>query len=100
MNIINAVIAIGNSDDKLTQHEWYQFCQEVNVTVRKYMNHVHANTYSLPNSMYQNAVWVFEVQGTLVGGLKHSLAQVAAEFKQDSIALILGQTEFVEAKHG
>lgn len=99
MNIINAVIAIGNSDDRLTQHEWYQFCQETNVIVRKYMNHVHANTYSLPNSMYQNAVWVFEVPEHLLGGLKHSLALTGAEFKQDSIALIIGTTEFVEASN-
>lgn len=34
-------IAIGNSDDKLTQQEWAKFYHFTDIDVRKYADHVH-----------------------------------------------------------
>lgn len=97
----NVYITIGNSDDGLKQEDWYRFCDSVNMLVRGYFTHVYANTYSLPNSKYQNAIWSFVMHSELLPALRTRLAQLAQEFQQDAIALAaVGEVEMVKPGDG
>lgn len=93
---MNATICIGNSDDKLTQLEWARFQRSVQAEMELRYPIRFAGT-SLPNVTWQNACWVVEV-GDDALHLKAVLAVLARDFKQDSIALMLGEPEFIEPK--
>jgi hypothetical protein len=90
------VIQIGNSDNKLTQQEWSRFYNHIHNLVDDYGT-VHFRGTSLPNAPYQNACFVIESES--MDGLKYQLGITAKDFKQKSIALTIGDTEFVEARN-
>jgi hypothetical protein len=79
-------VAIGNSDNKLDQWQWSEFCREVNESIRAYAHEVHGEWYSLPNVQWQNACWSFVLNDT---GKSQQLAlelkRHAQTFDQDSI---------------
>lgn len=93
-------IHIGNSDDRLTNPEWSQFCRRVADLVGEFVTaHTdrHAGLigswFSYPACPYQSAVFAvlmpttgFADAGNLLIG---QLREVAAEFGQDSIAVHL-----------
>jgi hypothetical protein len=89
------VITIGNSDDKLTQKEWFLFWINVRDAVVQHSKQVHGEFLSASNSQYQNACWL--VEGDLSPVLRDHLAYWAAFYRQDSIAVTSGETEFVKA---
>lgn len=96
-------ILIGNSDDKLTQREWAQFIQAVeNVIVplcdadaRTQKLRQHFTGGSPSGAPWQNYCWVFEREGESWDDLHDRLADVARRFRQDSIALLIGDTRFI-----
>src|SRR5678815_3120886 len=82
-------ITIGNSDDKLRQARWADFCREVDKALRfpTFIRHFHG--HSLPNAPWQNAIWAIEMSDAtevIVDAVKEKLRRIADEFKQDSIA--------------
>jgi hypothetical protein len=93
------VIQIGNSDEKLTQAEWSEYIAAVNQNLQNWQPTIHFLGYSPPDAPWQNACWVFEVQDEelWIEQLKVELAYIARQFRQDSIALTLGYTEFVKS---
>jgi hypothetical protein len=93
---VTAVVQIGNSDDKLTQVEWYGFQRSTFAWVAQLATQIHFNGTSPGVSMYQNACLVFEIETTKLPALRASLADIADQYRQDSIALTLGPTEFVQ----
>jgi putative flippase GtrA len=88
-------VCIGNSDDGLTQREWADYWRDVNLEVSTSASHVFGVFLSVPNSPYQNACWVFE--GELTPDLEESLATLARRFRQDSIAVSVGETTMVRS---
>lgn len=88
-------IAIGNTDDKLTQFEWSQFWRSVDDVVRRYANVVHGAFLSTPNSQYQNASWTFEINDVQAKNLRVWLTTIRKHYNQDSVAWLQGETEFI-----
>lgn len=93
--VSTAHISIGNTDGKLTQAEWAEFFHQVDVLVNRCASAVYGIWHSLPVTPYVNACWAVEVWHE--EELRQGLAALAREFRQDSIALLMGETEFIEA---
>lgn len=91
-------ILIGNSDDKLTQKNWVRYVQDVGICVARFSMTIHHHGHSNTVSIWQNACWVFEFDapGAKVDDMKELLRKIAKRFKQDSIALVEGKTEFLK----
>ena len=79
-------ISIGNSDDRLTQRQWSNFCDDTETVLSGFMKGMHGAWTSTTRDPWQNACWCVEVWPHLVDGAKASLARLAARYGQDSIA--------------
>lgn len=95
-------IAIGNSDDKLSQNDWHKYCAEIDraidVTCRYNGTQVHGRWYSLPNEQWQNACWSIAVEPEcefVLVGLRNRLITACRAYGQESIAWTEGVTTFV-----
>ena len=89
-------IAIGNSDDKLTQAQWADYVTSVDVAVRRAASVVHGYWHSMPDAPWQNAAWSFQVSAESSRVmLRLSLAALAKRFRQDSVAWNESVTEFL-----
>lgn len=86
-------VLIGNSDDKLRQLVWSQFILDVGLAVAEHSSRVHFMGCSLPNVAHQNACFVAEC--TNLAGLRKDLAELAAKYYQEAIAMVVGETEMV-----
>jgi hypothetical protein len=89
------VIQIGNSDDKLTQKEWSYFVTRVSNTLDTLGAEVHFSGGSAAIAPWQNYCWVVGMSSA--DDLRRRLANMAKTYNQDSIALTIGDTEFIEA---
>ncbi len=94
------VVQIGNSDNKLTQSEWSQFWALTDAVLRECSNQMHFAGTSDPTSPWQNAAWIFEPRSNNSSELAAALSAVAKTFRQDSIAVTIGDTIFVTAGKG
>jgi hypothetical protein len=92
---LTVYVAIGNSDDKLTQARWNELCTRVHRAVFAYAEQVHGDWQSIGSAPYQNACLCFEIPVPAAGSLKRELAILAAEFGQDAIAWAEAVTEFI-----
>lgn len=88
-------IQIGNSDDKLTQKEWGEYVWRVREFVRSKATAVHFFGGSVNWAEWQNACWVAEVPVCRVPDLKAGLSEIGKAFRQDSVAVTVGATEFI-----
>jgi hypothetical protein len=96
-------ISIGNSDDKLTQAEWSAFYRHTRQAIEGYSQVIHGSWVSRTEDPWQNACWCFEpiADHSARAGLKRVLAQIAADYRQDTIAWAEASTEFIKAAdHG
>lgn len=89
------VISIGNSDDKLTQKRWSEFIDDVVWSIARYGLTIHFNGYSVPTASWQNACWIIQVPEEHIHQIGFELSRIADKYQQDSIALLIGETEFV-----
>ena len=97
-------VSIGNSDDKLTQREWHDFTESVDALLSS-ATHTHGVWFSSPHSRWQNACWCVEFEDDypdVIAWARKRLGELAAEYRQDSIAWAVAQTEFIgpAADHG
>jgi hypothetical protein len=106
-------ISIGNSDDKLSQAEWAEFYRRTNLAIRNFAQVIHGQWVSEPASAWQNACWCIEIETssdivqvtfdfrgasrTPDRYLREALAEIAGEYRQDSIAWAPATTEFLAA---
>lgn len=90
------VILIGNSDNKLEQIVWSQYIAQVERLIHAF-DVVHFSGFSDPRAPWQNACWVFEMASTIEADLTVALSKLANDFKQDSIALITGNSYLIPA---
>lgn len=95
MAYLTAVVQIGNSDDRLTQHRWAQFIERIDAAIGLWRHNTHFHGYPPGNAPWQNACWVFAINPDGVAPLRDDLARYARDFGQESIALTLGETVFV-----
>ena len=92
--LITAVIQIGNSDDKLSQFEWSEFCADLG-HIADGSEEIHYMGGSPSNAPWQNACWVISISTAALPDLRANLAGMAKDYGQESIALTVGDTEFV-----
>ena len=88
-------ILIGNSDDKLPQVRWAMYIKSTDAIVREHAAKVHFTGFSESSARWQNACWVFEMSPNDHQVLRKDLAYLAERYGQDTIALLLGETELV-----
>lgn len=90
-----AVIQIGNSDDKLPQWEWSAFTQDLRRLVARICEAIHFFGYSPPEAIWQNCCVVVVLPENLLPQLDSELSKLCRAYRQDSIALTVGDTQFV-----
>jgi hypothetical protein len=88
-------VSIGNSDDKLAQAEWSGYASRVRAECRNYAIKVHGEWYSASSGAWQNACFCLELTEHLVGMLRQALIEARQEFRQDSVAWAVAETEFL-----
>lgn len=92
------VVSIGNSDDKLTQEQWSKFCEEVVALVKSYGKNVFFIGYTGPAQPWQSATFVFEPWDGDETLFLQRLRGVLATYRQDSAAVVVGETKFVRSQ--
>lgn len=88
-------VSVGNSDDKLTQHEWFQFIREIRGVLAG--NQRHGEWFSTPDSPWQNACWCIEF-GSQVDYDRaiQGVGDVRLRFGQNSVAwAVVPETLFI-----
>ena len=91
------VIQIGNSDNKLTQNQWAHFAAGVHLAVSSHCRQIHFKGGSDWDAPWQNACWVcVPVSEESANLLLNDLVLEAARNQQESIAVTVGETEFVK----
>lgn len=88
-------VIIGNSDDKLTQAQFHQFFTDAATRISELAHHVHFCGAPSNHHPWQNVAWVFEVGDWQRTQLKEELAAVGKTHKQDAVAWIEGETQFI-----
>jgi competence protein ComGF len=88
-------VAIGNTDNKLTQQEWALFVETVRNVLNGYTRQIHVEGYSLGDKPWQNVVWGFDIDSQFTSKLQEALRITAYNFQQDSIAWSETQTIFL-----
>lgn len=81
-----AYISIGNSGDKLPQRMWVAFQLETKMVIQSTTALIHGEWHSAPDTIYQNACYCIDISPDEIPELKGTLAGLAKEFNQDSIA--------------
>jgi hypothetical protein len=94
---------IGNSDDKLSQQQWSWFVSDVHDLIMRRLYPIHFHALSVGSAPWQNACWVLDMNDrfgaiTEIEVLREALGELAQKYHQDSIALTLGDTEFVKGE--
>ncbi len=89
------VIQIGNSDDKLSQAEWSEFVSYVRDAVVQYSSRIHFEGGSRIDAPWQNVCFVSEVSPSNHVRLLDHLSRIRSEYRQESVAVTVGETEFV-----
>lgn len=93
-------IQIGNSDNKLIQQEWSNFILDVNNLI--YLSIIPTSNPSIyfaggsePSKPWQNYCWVFNTDQHVLNKIMSSLEEIKKTYRQDSIALTIGETRFI-----
>lgn len=97
--VLTLTIQIGNSDDKLSQADWASFCRDTLISIEESCYRIHFSGGSSFGSPWQNACYVVEViNDKQLEILKDRLKVIARRFKQDAIAVTVGNTIFLNPK--
>lgn len=95
---VTVVVLVGNSDDKLSQEKWARFIQGVYYELEGWGETIEFYGGSSFQARWQNACVVATMKGDIVAELKKSLARLCARYEQDSIAVVVGDTQFVRGE--
>lgn len=87
-------IQIGNSDDKLTQHEWAEFVEQTGVMIGNFAQ-IHYHGCSEGSRPWQNAAWIVAIEDDGVEFVVKKLSEIRKLFRQDSAAITVGETKFI-----
>lgn len=92
-----ATIQIGNSDDKLTQKEWSDFVSEVDAVFKTDVLAIDCYFFATSEGAkpWQNACWVVSIKETDVDLLIKRLVKVRKMYRQDSVAIVLGDVRMI-----
>lgn len=98
--VVTIHVAIGNSDNALSQGEWSAFHAEVDRAIasaeKMRVAEVYGRWASLPTAPWQNAAWAFSVADDQTrNDLRLALSLAAKRWRQQSIAWNESVTEFI-----
>lgn len=93
--MLTVSILIGNSDNKLSQSDWSAFCYAVQMQLESCSENIFFSGGSAWNNARQNACWVAAVYHYNLAELKTKLTKVREQYKQESVAIVVGNTEFI-----
>lgn len=93
--IETVVIQIGNSDDKLSQFTWSAYCMQIRRMLARVTKEIHFIGGSPFDAAWQNACFVASIERHRKTELVESLAKIRKDYKQDSVAVMFGTTEFI-----
>lgn len=89
-------IQIGNSDNKLTQSQWCDFCNGVHKLILSNGGKIHFSAPSVGWKAWQNSCWVFELpDDILMLHLRMMLSDMKEKYNQESIAWFCGKLELL-----
>lgn len=91
-------VAIDNSDNKLTQRQWFNFHHDTHRAIEAAAIEIYGAWVSPSASPYQNAGWAFRaIDNTYHERLRGWLSELAEQYDQDSIAWNESVTELIKA---
>jgi len=93
--MITMVVLIGNSDNKLTQSEWAHYVEAMRLVIERACYIVHFFGGSSTYAPWQNVCWTIEINIANVDILKFDITNIRRSYKQDSVAVMTGVTEFI-----
>ncbi len=96
MKMKTVVIQIGNTDDKLSQAAWSSFIVTLNRVVERACYDIHFSGGSKPDAPWQNYCVVALCGEQYLRGLRKILRSLCERYRQDSIALTVGDTKLVK----
>lgn len=88
-------IQIGNSDDKLSQERWSHYWETVDGDISDFAEETHFSASSHGWAPWQNHCWVICVKESNIPSLINRLTEIRKSFDQDSIAITIGDTQFI-----
>ena len=88
-------IQIGNSDNKLTQEEWSNFVNGVRYYVKTFSVSIFFDGSSPNDAPWQNHALIFGCDLENYHRIREHAIRLRKQFKQDSVALLEGDTEFI-----
>lgn len=89
-------IQIGNTDDKLSQKKWSEFCNGVKEICLDYVEcTIHFCAPSDGSLPWQNFCVVVEAEDDVIHWMKIDLITLRMRYNQDSIAILEGDTKFI-----
>jgi hypothetical protein len=90
-------IQVGNSDNRLTQSQWRDFCNDIHKLIQFCEGHIHFSAPSVGWADWQNACWVFELpeDNSYLSFLKFRIKDIRELYKQESIAWFCGKLELL-----
>ncbi len=93
--LITVAVLIGNSDDKLAQLTWANFCIALKEAVTDFAEETFFDGGSSWESPRQNACIVFSLKESNLESFRHKLRGLRKFYRQDSVALLVSETEFI-----
>jgi hypothetical protein len=96
---ITVYVSIDNGA-QLPQVEWAAYAGSIRGAIRRATSAIHGEWVSLPWSSYQAACWCLEIAPDEVERLKRTLGHLAEDYRQDSVAWAVAETELISGSPG
>lgn len=92
---MTVTICIGNSDDKLTQKEWAHFVEAMDLEIGCVADKWYFRGGPETRNIRQNYAWIVNCQPEKLDKLREVVTNTRMDFKQDSAAFVVGETELI-----
>jgi hypothetical protein len=81
---------IGNSDDKLSQAQWFRFTGEFLETIKIHAAEIHGVWWSAPDTPWQNCCIGFAIAEDNIEAARTALTKLREFYGQEAIAWVRG----------
>lgn len=93
--MINICVSIGNTDNKLSQHEWAKFVRAVGEMLRGYETMRYFFGGSATYEPWQNVCWLCQVNDAQLVEIKANLTNLRELYGQESAYILWGVGELI-----
>lgn len=88
-------LQIGNTDDKLPQAGWHNFCSIMDAAIKVFAENIYFYGPSKGDESWQNACWVFDIPEDKAPLLMKDAKRIREIFMQESIAWMEGNVRMI-----